>query len=834
MKYNFILSFVLLFVLMISFSSAFSWDQTQIEAYYSFDQITGNVIDEKGNFDGTNFGSIRGEIGRLNKSFNYEHQNNDYVNLTANPLFGIGSNDFSSNLWFKTEELNGSTKTILSLGYDIVGVTDASFFINIDASNNTRIGWYNDGVFNVNEVVVSNTQENQWYMVTGVRDGNRALGYMNGALIFNNSISGAFNSLFGNLGKFGDSVHPTARSPFNGKIDDAGIWNVSLNSSEVLSLYNDGLGKFYNKQFGSPIITLNSPSPQNDQLNLSDITNIFNVTLQGSSLSNVSLYLNGLLNETIIISGSTNETSFSRVLGQGSYNWSIEVCDINTCSSSENRTLILSDYLENSITYTSPTVEGTTESFILNLSLSGASPVSSAFFVYNGTSYSTNIIASTFTTLTSTINIPDFSNDVNVTFFWNVTLSTGQNFVSTINEQEVLTLQIDNCAVNTNTILNLSLFDERTLNSIFGMIEVDIDLNNLDGSLVTQLSTDLYNISTGSVCSNINISSGSYLYNLELRYYSSPDNGTTYSYVPEFYHVQNSEVSTFPMEIDLYDLNVNESTEFTIFYRDNDYIARPNVLLQILRKYVNEGVFRTIEIPITSSQGTAFGHFDLDNYKYKIIATENGVVLNTFDNPTIRCESQLSGICEIFLNGQAQTPQVKPLSEEQNFVYSIDTTNNSITLDYSIPNGESKVVSIVMIQSSPFADSTTICSQSLLSSSGSITCNIDETIGDSQVNIRLTSNSVVKADITVIFEEDLQTGFALNNYFIASMFLILLVTMFVSSPSLMALSSVLGIIFLGLIFLLKGSSVGLVVGSVSWLLLAVIIVIIKINKRNES
>jgi hypothetical protein len=832
MKYNNIISFLFIIILFSSFSSAFSWDQTQIEAYYSFDQLTGTVIDEKGNFDGTNFGTTRGELGRLNNSFLYEDDEADYVNLTANPLFGIGGGDFSVNVWFNPEEMNGSTKTIVSLGYDIIGITDATFGINIDSSNNTRIFYYQDGVFNVNNVL-GTAIENTWYMASAVRQGNRAIGYLDGVEVYNVSITGSYNSLFRNFGKIGDSVHPSSRSPFDGKIDDTGIWNVSLNSSEVLDLYNSGLGKFYNEQFGSPIIEINSPSPENNQLNLSDITNIFNVTLQGSSLSNVSLFLNGELNDTIAISGSTNNTFFSKVLGQGSYNWSIEVCDDNICSNSENRTLILSDYLENSINYNTPTIEGTTESFVYNISLASGVSVSSAFFTYNGSSYTTNINAGTYTTLTSSIAVPDLASDSNLTFSWNVTLSTAENFLSTINSQEVLVLSIDDCSVLTNTVFNISLFDERLLTPIFGTIEVDMDLQNLDGSLVTQLATNITNATTTGICSNINLSSGSYTYGLELRYYSSPDGGASFTHVPEFYHIQQGDVTLFPLPINLYDLNINESTEFTIFYRDNNYIKRPDVLLQIMRSYVSEGISRTIEIPITSSEGTATAHFDLNNYKYSIIATQNGEVLNTFDNPTIRCESVLSGICEIVLNGQSTPPSVQFLSDENNFFYTINSTNTTVTIVYSIPSGESKNVNITMIQLTPFQDPNTICSQEILTSSGSITCSINATIGDSQVNVRIVSNGEVKADFVLIFEEDLSAGWLLNNYFIAFLLLLTLMSMTISSPQVMVIASVFGVVYLGFIFLLKGSSVGLALGAIGFLFLVAIIIITKMSKKDE-
>lgn len=578
--------------------------------------------------------------------------------------------------------------------------------------------------------------------------------------------------------------------------------------------------------------------PDNETMELYTTPVLFNATLlsTSSTLTNATLYLNGTANETVDVTGTTNFSSFTKTLGMsGNVDWFIEGCSASgVCANSTTRTLLMQSYLEDSLSYTAQTIEGTIESFMLDLSLVSGTTVSSATFTYNGTSYSPTITQGTgYANISSTIQIPSFASNVNVSFDFNVTLSDSTNFVTNAT-QEVLNINLDTCTSNTELLLNLSLFDERTLADINGTIEVNVDVLNTDRSLVDSISAEAINVHEQTFCTNLNISTSNYLYDAEIRYYSSNDNGTTFTYVPEFYHIQSGQAQNLPQQIDLYDLNTNESTEFTLRYRDNTYTARSNTLLSIQRKYINEGIFRTVEIPITSSEGEAISHFDLNNYKYRIIATQYGEVLNVFDNPTIECESELSGICIIELNGQGTPNPTQDLTQINDLSFSIEEDNGTITLDFIIPSGESKDVRAQMVQYSALADPNTLCNSSLVSSSGQFICSVDATIGDSVVKVELYVNGTLEARADVYYQEDLAPSFLLNNYVLGGLLLITLVGMSISAPVFMIVAVVFGVVLLGVMFLLKGSSIGLVLGAISWLIVAAIIAIIKIVKKSET
>jgi hypothetical protein len=208
--------------------------------------------------------------------------------------------------------------------------------------------------------------------------------------------------------------------------------------------------------------------------------------------------------------------------------------------------------------------------------------------------------------------------------------------------------------------------------------------------------------------------------------------------------------------------------------------------------------------------------------------------LNTFDNPAIVCESELSGTCTLSLNGQGNPDAYRDYEEIQDISYSVRINGTEITVEYVIPSGETKQISVSMVQQSAFADDIVLCNQSLTSSAGSFTCTANATIGDSNVFIQILSDGDFVARTSVYYQEDLGDFFNLNNYVIGAFFLILLVTMMVSSPKIMVVTSIFSVALLGLTFLLKGSSIGLVLGSFSWLVIAGILILIKINKKDET
>lgn len=607
-----------------------------------------------------------------------------------------------------------------------------------------------------------------------------------------------------------------------------GIYNWSCHAFGSLNINKSTGNRTFFIDGTAPQINLTFPRGQIDIFKIGNNLTI-NWTVADTNLESCFFNYNNINTSVICVA---NNFSFTPVINVQNLTFFA-----NDSFGNSNNNFTSWNYLllELNQTFNTPVIELSDENFELNIQASET--ITQVLLNYNGTNFVSNILSlgGGLNKITTTIQIPSFDVNSNVTFFYNISTSSVSGIITQEQMQEVRILNVGNCTAFSNLLMNLSLFDEKTLESINGTIEFDLEiLNPSDDSILNKLSTIFEDISTVSVCADLNLSAGNYIYSLELRYFSQAFNSTTFSHVPEFYHIQKADVSGLPQIINLYDLAVNESTEFTISYRDDNYLARENVLLQIQRKYVAEGIFRVIEIPITSSEGQAVGHFDLNNYKYKITVTQDGEVLNVFDNPSIRCESELSGICEIILKGSAPTPSADFVSDLENFFYTITQTNNSVIVDFTIPTGESKLVNIEMVQTSAFTDPIIICNQSILSSAGQIECEITPSIGDSSVDINIVSDGTPKGLLKATFQEDLNASFLLNNYFIGAIMLMTLILMFVSSPQLMIGASVFGLVFLGMIFLLKSSTIGLGLGAIAWLIVSSVIILSKLNKKAEQ
>lgn len=142
---------------------------------------------------------------------------------------------------------------------------------------------------------------------------------------------------------------------WKGKIDEVGLWNRSLSSSEINQLYNNGIGMPYG--FTSSI-QLNNPI---DNYATRNTTTTFDgtATVAGANITNISYWDNSTgtfaRNKTNIVTGGTNTSYFNQTFpSQGSFLWGMEACDSDgACGYSTNRTLSI-DTTKPNITITYP------------------------------------------------------------------------------------------------------------------------------------------------------------------------------------------------------------------------------------------------------------------------------------------------------------------------------------------------------------------------------------------------------------------------------------------------------------------------------------------------
>jgi len=172
--------------------------------------------------------------GIINTAANFTADGSRNINLTNN-IDTQGS--FSVNLWAKDWDDNAGEN-------DFIGKYSAGNngdWIIIRGSIRIAFGIYDDVGGYKQAITAGLPGDNSWTMFTGVYNQTHLVLYMNGTeqgrTAFSGSLDSSDSSTFiGNAG--------TGRAA-DGYIDEVGIWNRALNSTEVAELYNSGDGLPY-------------------------------------------------------------------------------------------------------------------------------------------------------------------------------------------------------------------------------------------------------------------------------------------------------------------------------------------------------------------------------------------------------------------------------------------------------------------------------------------------------------------------------------------------------------------------------------------------------------
>ena len=214
----------------------------------------------------------------------------------------------------------------------------------------------------------------------------------------------------------------------------------------------------------------------------------------------------------------------------------------------------------------------------------------------------------------------------------------------------------------------------------------------------------------------------------------------------------------------MYDLHENESTMFKITYQDSTYTFVEDAIIQLRRKYISEDIYEVVEAPLTSSEGTAIVHIDLDTNKYDVIIVKNGVVLDTFENLAFVCDSLFTGECNQKLLGKIDPINDINIDTKRDFIYTEpEVINDTIKVTYSIPSSSPSLVELVLIQQDQFGNST-LCNKSITSSAGSLECNFSKTIGESYIELAIRKDGKLISKQSYIMHEENKMDFLGNNY----------------------------------------------------------------------
>lgn len=496
-------------------------------------------------------------------------------------------------------------------------------------------------------------------------------------------------------------------------------------------------------------------------------------------------------------------------------------------------------FLESEV-YTTSLLEGSPSTFKINV-LTNGTDITIANLTYNSTGYLGSLNQSTNNfTISRLLNTPIVSTDTNLSFYWNLT--QGTLYSTATKNQTVVNLGVDDCSVQTEVLYNFTMVDEKTQS-----ILTPLTVANTTGNVNLQIynlarTTELLNytksflkVNPFAICLSSNFSGGEELVlDAQVEYLATKPSTTGYE--TEFYHIQNETLTNadFPTNITLYDLDNVSNQDFLITYKDENFLAIADALIQIKRKYIGEGLFKTVEIPKTGTEGEVVGHLEKGSVIYTFVVVKNGVILATFNNMIASCESLITPTCVINLNGASSTIPVEDFTTLDDFSFTLtyDDSTRAISSVYVVPSNDASTI-ILNATLNDNLGTTNACTDTLVSSSGTLSCVIPLNLGNGTATVRLYKDGTEQGFGIIDLSQTSSDLYGASQVFILLILFLTIFGMGISdSPVMTSLFIALGLILaitLNVIdatgFIGKGASI-------LWLFIAIAVIIIKGDNRN--
>ena len=608
-------------------------------------------------------------------------------------------------------------------------------------------------------------------------------------------------------------------------------WTVRLNANEFRD-YTDNIEYIYTDNSTAPTVTLYSPV---NEFNTTIQTNylIANVSTNGASITNVSLIINGTINQTNT-SGFATAYNFTIALPYAKWNWTIQSYASSnevTLATARNISVLRANLVSN--TYDPFVIEQTLTNFYSNFTLSSGLSISGINLTYNQTNYSATFSAvnSSFYNVSVSLTTPLVIADINKTFNWTIGFTDGTFLTTSSYQQRVLDFSLDDCGANTIMIFNFSHFDEDLKANLSNTaLNTTINLNVLlypNGSKITptiNFSNNYNEINPARVCISDALGSSIFYTDVEVQYFAD-------TYNKEYYNIQNYSLnaSSNPSQnITLYNLAINNSQNFTITYKDSSFLPVADALIQVQRKYVSEGVFTVVEIPITDINGQAVASLVNNNVLYSFTVTKDGEVLGVFSDVYAVCQNPSINDCNINLNSYSSTIPSTDFSQATDFVYTLtyDNSTRTITSIFSIPSGS--VSSVYLNVTTENALGTSVCNQSVISSTGTLNCVVGSSFGNTTVLAKLYKNGNLIAQGQIKLDQDARQIYQGIQITLALFLMFTLIGVAMSdSPVFTVISLMVGVILLFILNLVDSTGYYGAGATILFLIIAIILIIVK-------
>lgn len=502
----------------------------------------------------------------------------------------------------------------------------------------------------------------------------------------------------------------------------------------------------------------------------------------------------------------------------------------NDTSGNINTSFTSWDYklFEHNQTYNSETTEGSLETFLAYVQLGSGYSIEEVDLEYNLTNYSgQSFTIGIYDILRKEdLLIPNVGADINLSFYWRITLSDSTSINLSSQNQTVYNLALDNCTSYTNELLNFTVVDEEKQTILpNATIEIAVNLYDRDRTIdILNFSNQFEKINPLRICLNRNITNdSSYSLDTVVRY---EDIG----YANEYYNIVNSTINneTTTQKITLYDLNITDSTDFQLTFTGSDFLPVENALVYIDRQYISENTFKTVELPKTDFNGQSVLHLVRNEVIYNIRIIKEGQVLGNFENMVAFCDDFTIGDCNIELNAFDSVEAVFNSDESLGIIFTApnyNATSDKITFNFVTEDGAAKTVKLEVTRNDIFGNRS-ICNSTLISSGGTLTCNIDPNLEESVLITKIYVDEVLAVSGNVKLDT---SAYGVGGYLVFFIMAMSFILMFSDSKTGVLVSMILSFVSAVGLGLVTGDIIGIGASGL-WLIVMVIIGLVKLNK----
>jgi len=813
---------------------------TDLDLYWAFNENTGTLVyDNSTNYNNGTFSHAPTWVGGLvvDYAVNFSGAETSNVRVVSQSSTSITGADVRTiNFWAQNDrDWEG---TMFNLG--LVG-SSTDFAVKIRNNGGGREWTLGiDGTaFGTGVARDSNVN-----MHTVTYNGTTAIYYLNNVEIGNFptvSSTGGGSLIIGNS--------ELSNSMFGGVMDEVALWTRELSTSEITDLYNGGSGLTYVPSAPPQInATTNLITPANATLTVS-ATQSFNATITPTSanITNGTLYV--WYDNSTIITTSTNSITGDSInssiwtatnIPYGNLLWNVYGCVENTTNSycsfaPTNNSLTGSSYTNNSQTYSATALEGSVSYFELNWSLRTGYQVTTAYLNYNNTLYEGTVNAGTNTIIYRNLTIPEVTTATINPFHWIVNFNDGSQVNTSLINQTVNTLGIDDCSVYTNLLFNMSMMDEESQIFLEGgpqntSIKLSFTLTSIiNGEQLLNYSKSYQNTNPARLCLQNALSTNNYRLDGVIEY-------SSLGRFQEFYNFQNYLLNnnTANLYIPLYNLNSSVGQEYKITYKDSNFVPVDGAIMNIQRKYIDEGIFKTTEVPKTGAEGYTIGHLVSNDVIYNIIVIKEGVTLATFTDVVADCQNPLLFSCAINLNSFSSSNLPSDFTNYKDISYTLtyNRTSRTVSSLFTIPSGIASVVNLNVTLFDRLG-TTNVCSDELTSSGGTLSCVVPASFGNSTIIAQIFKGGEFVGQAVISLSQSPMSIYGSNLLFISLMMCLVFIGVAISTDNPMTYGIILGlgsVIMVALNLIYSPSLVGMG-ATVLWFIIAIVLVMIKGGSR---